>query len=901
MLLKFALRHLLRHWRLNLFVLLTLLLTVSLLAGLPMYTSAIADRSLRQTLTDAAPLARHLQVDGDLSVRLFQELRDILGPLYDRRVRLRVVDPIELVQRINLPDGSQRAVPEFFYMRFFSLDEYHNHVDLISGRLPEFVAQTNPLRLPTMEVVIGQTAAVAYGLNVGDSVASLDQQYKAEIVGIVAPTDPAADYWFENLLPFDLERIPGGNREDTVILSMILPPESMDAYFSFTETWRIFINWKLITLANATAVQTSLNNLLASQANVRLATGLVPIIDNYQVQLATARLSLFLLTAQSFLFVVYTLATITGFMLDQSRAELAMLAGRGFASRQITAIFAIEAVLMSLVALALGPLLARWLVGLWAQTVAAPAPQFIPAASWQLTLAGAVVGWLVITGSVYWASQRNLLVWQQSVARPPGRTGWQRSGVDLFLLALGGVAYWQLSQRGSFVLGAGQEQVADPLLLLGPSVLLISVALILLRLFPVLIRVAAWLTRGRRDLVLPLGLTRLARSPIGPGRVVLLVSISAALTLFASAFAYSVTQRQEEFALYFNGADMRVQLDLYSEAAAAQTEAINRLDGVRSASPVYRSRARLSTSSGVSVTGLFVDPGTLPQVTSFPAAVTRLRIPDIVEVLQQPIGRTIPAVVSENFPPQDRQIGDLVVYRIGEQNLTFEVRGIIRNFPRLSTGRQPLPFFVASLPALASQVDIVQLQGPDGGTRELWLDVPAEQQSDVAAALPAGATLLGTSQAQLQAFQSGLVAQETIGAFNLNALTLGVLSVLIFLLVHYFAAHARLFEFGVLRATGMATRQLLGLLTLEGVITLLLGVLSGTAIGLGLAYVMRPFMLLALQDAIGGGFVHAIIINWRSVFTLYGGLLLVYALALALMLAALLRAGIHRVMRIGDE
>lgn len=119
MLLKFALRHLMRHWRLNLFVLLTLLLTVSLLAGLPMYTSAIADRSLRQTLTEAAPLARHLQVDGDLSGRLFQELRDILGPLYDRRVRLRVVNPIELAQQINLPDGSQRAVPEFFLYALF--------------------------------------------------------------------------------------------------------------------------------------------------------------------------------------------------------------------------------------------------------------------------------------------------------------------------------------------------------------------------------------------------------------------------------------------------------------------------------------------------------------------------------------------------------------------------------------------------------------------------------------------------------------------------------------------------------------------------------------------------------------------------------------------------------------
>ena len=901
MLLKLAFRHLIRHWRLNLFVLLTLLLTVSLLAGLPMYTSAIADRSLRQTLVDASPLARNVQVNGDLSVRLFQDLRDILGPLYDRRARLRVVDPIELSRWIVLPDGNLRPVPEFFFVRFFSLDEYHDHVDVIDGRLPNFVAQTNPLRLPTLEIAIGQTAAELYGVAVGDSIVSPDKQYKAEVVGIIAPTDEADEFWFEDFLPFGLERIPGGNREDTVILSAILPQESMEAYFSFSETWRVFINWQAITLDNALQVQTSLNNLLASQTGVRLSTGLLPIIDVYQAQLATARLSLFLLTAQSFLFVVYALVTMTGFMLDQSRGELATLVGRGFDSRQVTTVYAVEGAFMTLMVLPVGPLLARALVGLWARTIDAPPPAAIPLASWQLTIAGALVGLLVIVGSVYVASRQNLLAWQQASARPARRSGWQRAGIDIFLLALGGVAYWQLNQRGSFVVGAGQEQVADPLLLLGPSVLLISVALLLLRLFPLLISFVAWLTRGRRDLVLPLGLTRLARAPIGPGRVVLLVSISAALTLFASAFSYSVTQRQEAFARYFNGADMRVQLSLPTAAAAAQTEAITALPGVTAVSPVYRTRARLSASTGVSVSGLFVDPETLPQVSAFPPAVTRLSIPAIMEVLQQPIGRTIPAVVSQNFPPGDLTLGDQVVYRIGEQNLIFEVRGLIQNFPRLSTGSQSLPFFVASLPALANQVDIVQLQGPDGGTRELWLGVNPSRQASVAAALPVGATLLGTSNAQLTAFQSGLVAQETTGAFNLNALTLGVLSVIIFLLVHYFAAYARLFEFGVLRAVGMATGQLLAMLSLEGVATLILGVGSGTAIGLGLAYVMRPFMLLALRDAIGGGFVHAVVVNWRDVFMLYGVLLLVYAAALGLMLLALLRAGIHRVMRIGDE
>ena len=61
---RLSIRHLLRHWRMNLIVLLGLVLAAAFLAGLPTYATAIAGRSLRQQIDSAVVSARNVEVTG---------------------------------------------------------------------------------------------------------------------------------------------------------------------------------------------------------------------------------------------------------------------------------------------------------------------------------------------------------------------------------------------------------------------------------------------------------------------------------------------------------------------------------------------------------------------------------------------------------------------------------------------------------------------------------------------------------------------------------------------------------------------------------------------------------------------------------------------------------------------
>jgi predicted lysophospholipase L1 biosynthesis ABC-type transport system permease subunit len=86
---KFALRHMLRHWRMNLVVLGGLIVSIAFLAGLPSYATAIAGRGLQQQI-DAAPVsARNISINSSgLNAAVYGDLQALLGDFFVERMTL---------------------------------------------------------------------------------------------------------------------------------------------------------------------------------------------------------------------------------------------------------------------------------------------------------------------------------------------------------------------------------------------------------------------------------------------------------------------------------------------------------------------------------------------------------------------------------------------------------------------------------------------------------------------------------------------------------------------------------------------------------------------------------------------------------------------------------------------
>jgi putative ABC transport system permease protein len=970
-LLTLALRHLVRHWRMNLVVLAGLILGAALLAGLPMFAAVVAGRSLSQSLADAYAPARNLGIRGEqLADTHEDEIHAALGDLARDRVEIREVTVD--AQRAIFRPGEKQRINEILYLRLWSFDcgplgafagstPGCSNVDLLAGRLPEGREPSTSQVPPVLGAAIGLQAAEYMGLGLGDELAFEDDTYRVRIVGIVTPVDPNADMWWGDpaLLPFNVEREETFT-VDNLYLSLFLPRETMIAHLPAHDMyWRILLDQSAITTDNATMVRDQLVNLEARLGtdSVKLDTGLVELIDTYRSQLSLARVSLLLLTAQSLLAVLYTLGTISTFLLEQSQFELTSLAGRGFSSWQMTRIFGLEAFLLAFgIALPLGPLLVHLGFKTWSRLTSHAVtrairaehlpPEHVPPESWTLALIAVACGWLALVIPLYLTtrSRRGGAPYPPGALYPPSPTppyaqtpyelgsvptrgrqqaSLQRLSLDLFLLALGGLAYWQLLESGSAVQkveGTTTMATADPILLLGPSLLLLAIGLVFLRIFPFLLRLAAWAIRAARTLILPLGLTHLARNPARSNRVVLLISLAAGLVFFATAFEDSIAQRQQDMAHYSVGADVRVVLPQDADKAQTDSARIANMPGVLAVSPVYRAPARWGAPVSrevnfESVNLLAVNPVTLAQIAYYPPDIAFHKMASVLSDLAMTPSGVLPVLLSDDAPPRNAGVGDRVQYQIGPQTCEFKVRGIIGHFPTLTK-----PFAITNLPALEQQLNLGGMQFSSLGRHELWLDVDPARHAMVMDALQSQVFqettsfqvgyIAGDAQAQLCSLRSNLIAQMTTAAFNLNAATLVVLSSASFVLVQIFTARRRRVEFGVLRAMGLSTRQLLTLLAIEGTIMLLVGLLSGTGIGYGLATVMRPFLSelvrpLALAASLEGSALDQgtvfVIIHWPAIARLYAILAGFYFLALLLALAGLMRSKIHHTLRIGDE
>jgi len=436
-----------------------------------------------------------------------------------------------------------------------------------------------------------------------------------------------------------------------------------------------------------------LSNFQSATKSATTSTGLVRILADYLARLSRVRMTFFLLTAQTLIFVLYTLTMFTSFMVDRSRVELATLSARGGSAWQITRVFGLENLILALLAaLILGPGIALGAIRLWGMSTGAGVPVALPGEAWLLSGVAAGLGWLALVLPVFLAVRRNVSGWQQARTRPPQVSMAQKRYLDLYLLAFGGLLYWQLNRSGSVVMGRLENiQLADPLLLIGPSLLLIAAAMVFLRVLPFLLRLIAWFTQRLQGLALPLSLFRLARDPLQPSRVVLLVSLTAGLVLFTRIFGDSLASSQEALA------------------------------------------------QGVSTT------------------------------------------------------------------------------------------------------------------------------------------------------------------LQLNAVTLLLFSVTAFFLVHLIAAQDRVREFGVLRAMGLSVRQWLVLLVTEGMLVLLLGLLAGVIVGLGLSYIMIPYLSQPLAESLAGVTIERILVDWPAVARLYVLLIGAYGSALVLLSLVLMRTRVGQALWIGDE
>ena len=404
------------------------------------------------------------------------------------------------------------------YFRYFS--NLQDHVAFTEGRMTADATGTGQLG-PTLEAVISVVTAEEFELEVGQEIIvapSLGSLTKltATVVGIMEATNPTEDYWHshasifidppppEEAAPEDSQLFYDPQRPPVPLF--ITERAMIDALgraypgMLIDEHWFVFTDlegMKDWSAAEALARFDDFEHEIATAIpGAQVSSAIITMLERFQDRSFFTRVPLLLLTAVLVATVLFFLGMMVSVLVRRREEDASLLRTRGAGIARLSRLYLLEGLAMTLVAVAAAPFLATALVavaGFLPAFSGLAEPGLLPVKLDPLPfvvagLTGALCLLIYVVPGVLGA-RGGLLGHKLRSARPPTVPLMHRYFLDVVVLVAGGLIFWEMHARGHVISGGLLKDVeVNEALLFAPVLFLIAVALIFMRLFPLLVR-----------------------------------------------------------------------------------------------------------------------------------------------------------------------------------------------------------------------------------------------------------------------------------------------------------------------------------------------------------------------------------------------------------------------------
>ena len=522
-----------------------LVCAITLVAAATLYGETVATGGLRQALAVAPPAERAIlvelpvnaaQVDA-VDAAITTELEATLLPIGGEIVRIARSGSFA-------PAGAARDDPSVL-VELAAFDAIADHATLVAGDW------AGPL-VGDIGATLSEGAAAALGLDVGDTIdlesrVGAGTPVRVVVTGIWRPdrTDP---YWLESPLDLDGTRTTGRftTRGPFVV--------GRDALLGLESGRAVAIEWRAIPALDRLATD-QVGELreridsLAGRASAaiggsppRVTTVLPATLGEVERSILVSHSGITLLTIQFAVLAGYAIVLVAGMLLERRRTDLALMRSRGASTVHLAFMALTEsAILAALAAIAAVPLAALvvYILGSVGPLADSGIGNAVTVTSTvvQVTVVAAIVSAVTLTVPTLLSALNPANV-RAAAGRPSGRSAAQRLGLDLVLVVVAIIAFWQLRIYGAPITTNARGTLGvDPLLVAAPAIGLLAGALVAIRIVPRLAQLAERLLEPRRGLVLPLTGQQIARRPLRYTRTALLLMLAASLGTFATSYA----------------------------------------------------------------------------------------------------------------------------------------------------------------------------------------------------------------------------------------------------------------------------------------------------------------------------------------------------------------------------
>jgi len=391
-------------------------------------------------------------------------------------------------------EGTRELKRDIFF-KLCAKDGMEQNIRIIDGRMPEaphpggvYEAIVSEETLAKLDLVVGRE------LDVHDYINKDNPPFRIKIVGVFERLPGSELFWHGSRYDDTSVFVSYDVMNNELLQKSLLTTCSMQWDFCFD-----YNDIKVQKTGDIIETDAKLRKELGERYNNAVyytfpARNIIEQFYGKRQQLLTVILSInvpVLVMLGLFIFMVSFLKV------RRERNEIAVLMSRGAGRLQVTLMYLLEGICIAAVSMLLGPQ-----CGLFLSRLIGASNGFLEFVnrtaidvslqwpSYAYALLGAAMSVIVLAIPAFLATRSTVVIHKQNVARRIAKPFWWKSYLDVVLLAVSGYGIYVFDRRQRTLLETGLSAKyieIDPLLFVVPAVFIIAVALVVLRVLPVLI------------------------------------------------------------------------------------------------------------------------------------------------------------------------------------------------------------------------------------------------------------------------------------------------------------------------------------------------------------------------------------------------------------------------------
>ena len=753
--------------------------------------------------------------------------------------------------------------------------DLEDHVNMISGQMYTAEIVDN-----IFDIVVNEKTFVEQKLMMGEiiTIDSLKDKsgapYKMRVAGVFECKDPQDTYWIAN--PNSWKNV--CMMDDAVFLALFVDPERMNVNYNME--WFAVLDYGQMRGDRAQEYMDILEKYIQKYdaMKIRNITPLfVPVLEDFLVQAQKLNTTIWILQLPILVLLISFIFMVSRQMLEMEQNEISIYKSRGANKGQIVGLYLLQSLLIAGVSLAGG----LWL-GVFMCNMLGASNSFLefvkrtalPVEVGSQAVLLAVIAALFSVGTMVFPVIRYANVNIVDHKRKKNRAGkapvWQLVGLDVILIAVAVYFLYQFNQQKEYL----AQQIADggsldPFLYMCSSLFMVGVALLILRIFPWVVKFIFWTGKKMWSPALYSSFLRIIRTRSNQGFLMVFLILTVSMGIYNAQAARTINANGQDKIQYVNGAELVLQESWKNIDGGLGTsgsedavyvepsfEKYLQMDGIESITKVL-----VENKVSVSVDGGRVRNATVMGIHTKEFGETALFKEELLpihynEYLNAISQNSQAILVSSNFHENfGYQVGDVLVYsnQAGEN-----LRGIIYGF---------VDYWPAYVPKVRAKgtdgiyterenylivAHLAQIQSSWGITPyQVWIKTNGSTQFiyDFAEETDTKFTVFKDTTAELIALKNDPIFQGTNGILTIGFICILVLCAMGFLIYWILSIQSRTLQFGIFRAMGMSMGEVFAMLLNEQLF--ITGVSIGAGIGVGIltSRVFVPLIQIASSSA----------------------------------------------------